>query len=231
MTNLTAPGRETDRATSSLPISVLVQAPSKVDPLAIVGLAPGRSIDRLDLTIGPNAVVRAFSVLYAGSSIGASLETGHNAVIREENQIGDSLNIWNNSTIDYGCVVGHRVRIHCNVYIAQFTILEDDVFLAPGVMIANDPHPLCRLHLQGPTIQRGARVGINATILPGIVVGHDALIGAGAVVTKDVPPGAIVVGSPARVVGTVDKFDCPERLLSASSSQEVQRAVTNGLIQ
>jgi acetyltransferase-like isoleucine patch superfamily enzyme len=225
MIHFTVPSREIERSLPKSPTPpVVIQAPSTVDPRAIVGLAPGRSIDRLELTVGPNAVIRAFSVLYAGSAIGANLETGHNAVIREENQIGDSLNIWNNSTIDYGCVVGHHVRIHCNVYVAQFTILEDDVFLAPGVMIANDPHPLCRLHLDGPTIQRGARVGINATILPGIVVGRDALVGAGAVVTKDVPPGAIVVGSPARVIGTVDKFDCPERLLHTPSLQEIEAA-------
>lgn len=207
--------------------TVAMHDPSEVDPRAVVGLAPGRSIDRLELTIGPNAVIRAFTVIYAGSVIGANLETGHNAVIREENRIGDCLNIWNNSTIDYGCVVGHHVRIHCNVYVAQFTTLEDDVFLAPGVMIANDPHPLCHVHLDGPTIQRGARVGINATILPGIVVGRDALVGAGAVVTRDVPSGSIVVGSPARVVGTVDKFDCPERLLHVSSAQEADVMVSS----
>lgn len=187
--------------------------PSSVDRLAVVGMMPGRSIDHTDLEIGPNAVIRAFSVVYAGSRIGSGLETGHNVVIREENQIGDDLSIWNNSTIDYGCVLGSRIRIHCNVYVAQFTRIEDDVFLAPGVMIANDPHPLCAVHLDGPTIRTGARIGINATLLPGVEIGHDALVGAGAVVTKNVPPRAIVVGNPARVIGTVDKFDCIERLL------------------
>jgi acetyltransferase-like isoleucine patch superfamily enzyme len=174
---------------------------------------PGRPIDSTDLTLGPGALVRAFTVIYAGSRIGRDLETGHNVVIREENRIGDSLSIWNNSTIDYGCVIGDRVRIHCNVYVAQFTQIEDDVFLAPGVMIANDPHPLCAVHLNGPTIKARARVGINATLLPGVVIGEDALVGAGAVVTKDVPPGAVVVGNPARVIGSVDAIECPERVL------------------
>jgi acetyltransferase-like isoleucine patch superfamily enzyme len=81
------------------------------------------------------------------------------------------------------------------------------------VKIANDPHPLCASHLQGPTIKAGARIGINATLLPGVVIGRDALIGAGSVVTKDVPPGAIAVGNPARVVADVSKFECEERLL------------------
>jgi acetyltransferase-like isoleucine patch superfamily enzyme len=159
------------------------------------------------LHIGPNAVIRAFTVIYVGSRIGSHLETGHGAVIREENRIGDQLSIWNHSTIDYGCVIGHRVRIHTGVYVAQFTTIEDDVFLAPGVMIANDRHPVCRGCLQGPTIKRGARIGINATLLPAVVIGERALVGAGAVVTKDVPAGAVVAGNPARVVGDVDELD------------------------
>jgi acetyltransferase-like isoleucine patch superfamily enzyme len=175
--------------------------PCDVHPLAVVGEISGREISDRRLTIGPHAVIRAHSVIYAGSRIGSHLETGHGAVIREENQIGSHLSIWNNSTIDYGCVIGDGVRIHCNVYVAQFTIIEDDVFLAPGVMIANDRHPICRACMKGPTIKRGARVGVNATLLPEVVIGEEALVGAAAVVTKDVPPGAVVVGTPARVIG------------------------------
>ena len=183
------------------PVHISVAAPSEVHPTASVGEIPGRPIPSSDLSVGPHAVVRAHSVIYAGCQIGSHLETGHGVVIREENRIGDHLSIWNNSTIDYGCVVGHRVRIHCNVYVAQFTVIEDDVFLAPGVMIANDRHPICKDCMKGPTIKRGARVGINATLLPEVVVGEAALVGAGAVVTKDVPPGAVVVGNPARIIG------------------------------
>jgi len=151
--------------------------------------------------------VRAFSIVYAGSRIGSYLETGHHVVIREENQIGDHLKIWNNSTIDYGCILGNGVRIHNNVYVAQFTVLEDEVFLAPGVMIANDRYPIRTEGLKGPTIRRGALVGINATLLPEIVIGEHALVGAGAVVTKDVPARAVVVGNPALVRGTIDELD------------------------
>jgi acetyltransferase-like isoleucine patch superfamily enzyme len=186
---------------------VTLGTPNQVDPLAVVGERPGRMIPDDELHIGPHAVIRAFSVIYVGSRIGSHLETGHGVVIREENQIGDDLSIWNQSTIDYGCVIGNRVRIHTGVYVAQFTTIEDDVFLAPGVMIANDRHPVCHECLQGPTIRKGARIGINATLLPGVVIGEGALVGAGAVVTKDVPAGAVVAGNPARVVGQFDELD------------------------
>jgi carbonic anhydrase/acetyltransferase-like protein (isoleucine patch superfamily) len=129
--------------------------------------------------------------------------------VREENRIGSHCTLWNNSTIDYGCVIGDRVRIHCNVYIAQFTTLEDDVFLAPGVTIANDPHPICTKCMQGPTIRRGARIGVNVTLLPLITIGENALVGAGSVVTADVPPGMLVAGNPARIIGPVDSVECP----------------------
>ena len=180
--------------------------PFQLDPRAVVGELPGRKIADLTLSIGPHAIIRSFSVIYAGSRIGAHLETGHGAVIREENRIGDDFSIWNNSTVDYGCVIGSRVRVHTGVYIAQFTVIEDDVFLAPGVMIANDRHPICRDCMRGPTIKRAARVGINATLLPEIVVGEAALVGAGAVVTRDVPARAVVIGNPARVIGSVDQL-------------------------
>jgi len=123
--------------------------------------------------------------------------------------IGSHTSIWNNTTIDYGCVIGDRVKIHCNIYVAQFTTIEDDVFLAPGVTIANDPHPICTKCMQGPTIRRGARIGVNVTLLPLITIGENALVGAGSVVTADVPAGMLVAGNPARIVGPVDSCECP----------------------
>jgi acetyltransferase-like isoleucine patch superfamily enzyme len=193
---------------------VSLASPNQVDPQAVVGEIPGRAIPDQALQIGPHALIRAFSVIYLGSRIGSHLETGHGAVIREENTIGDHFSIWNHSTIDYGCIIGDRVRIHTGVYVAQVTVIEDDAFLAPGVMIANDRHPLCRDCLQGPTIKRGARVGVNATLLPAVVIGEDSLVGAGAVVTKDVPPGAVVVGSPARVIGRASEVSHSTALLA-----------------
>src|SRR5881394_1967233 len=182
---------------------------STVDPGVVLGYPPGRPGTFGPVRIGRGARIRIGSVIYAEVEIGDGFETGHNTVVREQNRLGHDCAIWNNSTIDYGCVIGDRVRIHGNVYIAQFTTLEDDVFLAPGVTIANDPHPICTKCMQGPTIRRGARIGVNVTLLPLITIGENALVGAGSVVTSDVPAGMLVAGNPARVIGPVDSVACP----------------------
>jgi acetyltransferase-like isoleucine patch superfamily enzyme len=187
---------------------VLLGNGCQIDAGAVLGYLTGRRIDEITLRIGPGARVRSGAVIYAGSSIGAGLETGHNVVIREENVIGDHLHIWNSSTIDYGCVIGNGVKIHCNVYVAQLTTLEDEVFLAPGVTIANDPHPMCGLCMRGPTIKRGVRIGVNATILPHVTIGQGVLIGAGSVVTRDVPDYTLAYGNPARPARSVDDLPC-----------------------
>ena len=179
-----------------------------VDEGALVGYISGRLKERKVLRIGAGAKIRFGSVVYEGSTIGAGLETGHGVVIREENQIGAHLSIWNNSTIDYGCWIGNNVKIHTNCYIAQYTTIDDDVFLAPGVTVANDPCPTCTLCMKGPTLRRGVRVGVNVTLLPHIEIGAFSVIAAGAVVTKDVPPKSLVVGNPGRVVKTVDQIEC-----------------------
>lgn len=190
-------------------MTVLLGPCHQIDQGVLLGYQTGRRIEVQPTTIGSNARIRSGTVIYTNVCIGDHLETGHNVVIREESSIGHHLSIWNNSTIDYGCVIGNHVRIHTNVYVAQFTVIEDDVFLAPGVTIANDPHPICTLCMSGPTIKRGARIGVNATLLPRITIGEHALVGAGSVVTRDVPDGAVVVGNPARVVKGVDELECP----------------------
>jgi acetyltransferase-like isoleucine patch superfamily enzyme len=192
-----------------MPVEVSLGPDADIDHAVILGYVPGRPGSFGAVRIGKGARVRSGSVIYAAVEIGDDFETGHNAIVREENRIGSHCTLWNNSTIDYGCTIGDRVRIHCNVYIAQFSTLEDDVFLAPGVTIANDPHPICTKCMQGPTIRRGARIGVNVTLLPLITIGENALVGAGSVVTSDVPAGMLVAGNPARVLGPVDDVECP----------------------
>jgi acetyltransferase-like isoleucine patch superfamily enzyme len=190
---------------------IMMEEPQSIDEGVTLGYPTGRSIADRTLRIGSGANIRSGTVVYVGTTIGRGLQTGHNVVIREENVIGDNVGIWSNTVIDYGCRIGNNVKIHNNVYVAQFTTIEDDAFLAPGVSIANDMRPLCAecTHAGGPTIKRGARIGVNVTILPRVTVGEYALVGAGSVVTKDVPPYAVVYGNPAREAMSVDDIDCP----------------------
>ncbi len=174
-----------------------------IGPGAIVGYRTGRPIADHRLVLGPGAVLRSGTVIYGGATIGAGLQTGHNVVIREENRIGDNFQIWNNSTVDYGCVIGNHVKIHCACYIAQYTTIEDEVFFAPGVIVANDPFPVHAEIMRGPTIKRKARIGVNVTLMPYITIGENSLIGGGSVVTKDIPANSVAYGSPAKVVKSI----------------------------
>jgi acetyltransferase-like isoleucine patch superfamily enzyme len=171
---------------------------ARVDASVELNYPAERNIPNRTLTIGPGARIRLGTIIYEGSTIGANLETGHYVIIREENLIGDRLKIWSHSVIDYGCKIGNNVHIHHHVYVSQFAVIEDDVFLAPGVRIANDKYPVRKTGWEPPLIRSGARIGMNATILPGVTVGVRALVGAGAVVARDVPDGAMVKGVPAR---------------------------------
>lgn len=184
--------------------NITIGSGCSTDEGVVVGYMPARKIKNLNLVIGDGAVLRRGTIIYLGSSIGKNLETGHNVIIREENIIGDHLRIWSNSVIDYGCKLGSRVRIHTGCYICQFAVIEDDVFIAPNVALANDKFPVSD-DLVGPIIKKGARIGINSAILPGVTVGEGSLVGAGSVVTKDVPPGCIVAGSPARIIKHIHK--------------------------
>ncbi len=153
------------------------------------------------------------AILYTHTAIGRRATIGHYAIVREQNQIGDDLKLWSYSVVDYGCRIGHRVKIHHHVYIAQYSRIEDDVFIAPGTRLANDRWPgQGSPVLTGPRICEGAQVGINVSINPGVTIGAHALIGAGSVVTKDIPPYAVAYGNPARVRGDVRELAQPTRL-------------------
>jgi acetyltransferase-like isoleucine patch superfamily enzyme len=183
-----------------------------------LGYLSARSLAR-ELLLGPGARLRSGTVLYAGTEIGSGFQTGHHVIVREGTRIGDQVAIWSNTVVDYGCVIGHRVKIHCNCYVAQFSGLEDDVFLAPGVTIANDlfpGNPDSAAAMAGPLIQAGAQIGVNATILPYVTVGAEAIVGAGSVVTKDIPPGMVAYGNPAVPVRRVaDLRDIHARVRAA----------------
>jgi acetyltransferase-like isoleucine patch superfamily enzyme len=152
------------------------------------------------LTIGDNARIRSGTVIYSDVSIGRGLKTGHNVLIREESQVGDDVLVGTNTVVDGHCRIGNRVSIQTNVYVTAYTTVEDGVFLGPCSVTTNDKYMEYGAKLAGPTIKRGARIGANSTILPGITIGEEATVGSGTVVTKDVPDKAVVVGNPAREI-------------------------------
>jgi acetyltransferase-like isoleucine patch superfamily enzyme len=195
-------------------VSLALDRPLQADADVVIGY-PSMDPAATELILGPGALLRSGTVIYEGSEIGGNLQTGHNVVIRENSTIGEDVSIWSNSVIDYGCVIGSRVKIHCNCYIAQYTEIEDDVFLAPGVTIANDLFPgveISAAAMQGPRIGAGAQIGVNVTILPYVTIGEGAMIGSGAVVTRDIPAGAVAYGSPAVPVKRVADLDVEGRL-------------------
>lgn len=155
------------------------------------------------LVIGAGATVCAGAVLVAGARIGEKSVVGDQAHVRERASVGAGSVVGRGSAIDNDVEVGSGVRIQTGCYLTAFTVVEDDVFVAPGVTTTNDPtmgRHGPEMSLRGATLRRACRVGGGATLLPGIEVGEEALVGAGAVVTADVPPRAVVVGVPARVL-------------------------------
>lgn len=195
----------------TLPPGVTVGEGTVVDPSCALGLAPrGAPPGQRPLVIGSRGVVRAFTSLYGGTTIGDGFQTGQGVSIREDNIIGDDVSIGTNSVLETGNRIGNRVRIHTGCFLELVTV-EDDVFIAPNVVFADDPHPPCPRYeecLGGARVEAGAHIGSNSTVLPGVVIGSGALVGAGSVVTRDVPAGAVVAGNPARVIRQVSELTC-----------------------
>ena len=151
--------------------------------------------------IGDDAHIRSHTVIYAGNRIGVSFHTGHHANIREDNVIGDRVSVGTSSVVEHHVTIEDDVRIHSQAFIPEYSTLKNGCWIGPHAVLTNVRFPCskdAKKTLQGPVIGPRAKVGANATILPGVVVGENALIGAGAVVTRDVLPGAVCTGSPAR---------------------------------
>jgi acetyltransferase-like isoleucine patch superfamily enzyme len=160
--------------------------------------------------IGSGGTVRPFTTIYADVVIGDRFQCGQGASIREDNVLGDDVSIGTNAVLEYGNRIGNGVRVHTGCFL-ELTTLEDDVWVGPNVVFTDDPHPPCPDYREcrgGPIVRMGARIGANSTILPGVIIGAGALVGAGSVVTKDVAPGVIVAGNPARWLGDVSDMVC-----------------------
>jgi acetyltransferase-like isoleucine patch superfamily enzyme len=164
--------------------------------------------------IGAGTVVSTGAIIFAGSTIGANCIVGDQSCIRERVALADDCILGRGSLIENDTTVGEGTRIQADAYITAYSTLEEDVFIAPCVVTTNDNFmgrtEARRALMKGPTIRRGARVGGGAILCPGIEIGEEAFVGAGAVVTKNVPARKLVVGSPARVLRDVDPAELRE---------------------
>src|SRR6476659_3024812 len=158
--------------------------------------------------LGDGTIVSTGAIVFAGTRIGARVILGDQSCVRERVEIGDDVVVGRGSLVENDTTIGELTKIQADAYITAYSTLEDNVFIAPGVVTTNDNymgrtekrHAL----IKGPTIRRGARIGGGAILCPGVEVGEEAFVGAGAVVVRDVPARKLVVGNPARVLRDVN---------------------------
>jgi acetyltransferase-like isoleucine patch superfamily enzyme len=166
------------------------------------------------LEIGARVTICSGAVVFAGASVADEAILGDQSYVRERTRIGESSVIGRGSVVDNDVVVGARVKVQTSVYLTAFTEIEDDVFVGPGVTTTNDD-TMARhgdeTPLRGATLRRACRVGGGTVLTPGVEIGEEAFIAAGAVVTRDVPARAVAMGVPARVVREVAEQDLLER--------------------
>ena len=176
-------------------------------------LAPGLLIGD-KVVIGAGTLIGGNAVIHAGVEVGAEARIGDHAQIRDGAQIGAGSTIGSFSSVDSGVVIGERVSIQTRCYITGGAVVEDDVFVGPGVTLTND-NTMNRhgpdKEFEGPILRRACRIGGGSVICPGVEVGEEAFVAAGAVVTEDVAPRAVVMGVPARQVREVPDEDLLER--------------------
>jgi acetyltransferase-like isoleucine patch superfamily enzyme len=196
----------------------------KILDYAVVGKQPTLSPrtttkqeEAAPVELGPGTIVSTGAIVFAGSRIGARVVVGDQACVRERCEVGDDVVIGRGSLVENDSTIGARTKIQAMAYVTAYATLEEDVFIAPCVQTSNDNF-MGRTELRhelrkGPTIRRGARVGVGAVLCPTVEIGEEAFVGAGAVVVKDVPPRVVVVGNPAQVLRDVS----PDELLQSGS--------------
>ena len=156
--------------------------------------------DYTGVIIGNHATLRPGTVLYSDVVIGSHFSSGHNVLVREHTCIGNHVSLGTGVIIEGHCTIGDHVNLQSMVYIPTNTTLGDHVFIGPHAVLTNDKYPpLGGSSLKGPIIMDHASIGGNSTILPGVTIGAGSLVAAGSIVTHDVPPNSLAIGSPARI--------------------------------
>lgn len=182
----------------------------KVEEFCIIGKVSNNLSAGSKTVFGSSANIRSHCVIYSGNIIGENFQTGHNVLVRESNTIGDNVSIGSHSVVEHHVIIGDKVRIHSQAFIPEESILEEGAWIGPNVVITNARYPTSRdvkEKLKGAWVGKGAIIGANSTILPGLKIGDGAIIGAGSVVTKDVPAGAVVAGNPARIINKRENIE------------------------
>ncbi len=181
-----------------------------VEDFVIIGVPPkDYKPGEIETIIEDKSIIRSHTVIYAGNRIGNNFQTGNKANIREFNEIGNNVSIGTLSVVEHHVKIGNSVRIHTQVFIPEFTILEDECWLGPNVVITNAKYPKSpnvKKELKGAYIKKQAIIGANSTLLPGITIGEHAFIGAGSVVIRDVPDKCVVAGNPAKIINKIENL-------------------------
>jgi UDP-2-acetamido-3-amino-2,3-dideoxy-glucuronate N-acetyltransferase len=188
--------------------AVLGKAPA----LARMSSAPRGELRPLVIEAGATICTQA--IVFAGSHVCAGSIVGDQAYVRERSRIGPDSVVGRAATVDNDVTIGARVRLQSNVYVTAFSEIDDDVFVGPCAMTTNDDTMARRspdTPMEGVRLRRACRIGGGAVILPGVEVGEEAFVAAGAVVTRDVPSHKVVWGVPARIVRDVPEEDLLER--------------------
>jgi acetyltransferase-like isoleucine patch superfamily enzyme len=165
------------------------------------------------VVLGAEVTVCAGVVVFAGVTIEDRVILGDQSFVRERARIGAGATVGRGSVVEPDVSVGARSRVQTNVYLTRGTVLEEDVFVGPGVVTTNDDTMArhdAAYELLGAKLRRACRVGGGAVLVPGVEIGEEAYVAAGAVVTRDVAPRTVVMGVPARPVGKVDDADLLE---------------------
>lgn len=183
--------------------NVIIEKDCIIEDFTTLGY-PTKLGDGSPLIIRQGSLIRSYSLFYESSEFGQNLVTGHRVTVREGTYAGANFQIGTLCDIQGHCKIGNHVRTHSNVFVSQKSLIGDFCWLFPHVVLANDPHPPSDGFTMGPRIEEYAALAASSCILSGVTIGAGSLVAAGALVTKNVLPGRVVGGVPAKDLGSID---------------------------